>query len=96
MCTLRAVLTRDHRRQVLALALPIIGGMVSQNVLNLVDTANVYGGGVSEEITGRALKGPAGVSGPPRSSSPCGLETRASFAVTNLSRFWILDRSALP
>jgi multidrug resistance protein, MATE family len=30
-------------RQVLAIALPIIGGMVSQNVLNLVDTAMVGG-----------------------------------------------------
>lgn len=28
----------DRRRRILALALPIIGGMVSQNVLNLVDT----------------------------------------------------------
>jgi putative MATE family efflux protein len=33
--------TSDRRRQVLFLALPIIGGMVSQNVLNLVDTAMV-------------------------------------------------------
>jgi MATE family multidrug resistance protein len=30
-------------RQVLAIALPIIGGMVSQNILNLVDTAMVGG-----------------------------------------------------
>lgn len=30
-----------HTRRILALALPIIGGMVSQNVLNLVDTAMV-------------------------------------------------------
>ena len=30
-----------RRQQILALALPIIGGMVSQNVLNLVDTAMV-------------------------------------------------------
>jgi putative MATE family efflux protein len=30
-----------RRRRILALALPIIGGMVSQNVLNLVDTAMV-------------------------------------------------------
>jgi putative MATE family efflux protein len=34
-------LDRDRRRRILALALPIIGGMVSQNVLNLVDTAMV-------------------------------------------------------
>jgi putative MATE family efflux protein len=32
---------RTRRRQILALALPIIGGMVSQNVLNLVDTLMV-------------------------------------------------------
>ncbi len=32
---------RDRVRQVLAIALPIIGGMTSQNVLNLVDTAMV-------------------------------------------------------
>ena len=32
---------RDRRRQILGLALPIIGGMVSQNVLNLVDTLMV-------------------------------------------------------
>lgn len=32
---------RDRRRQVYQLALPIIGGMVSQNVLNIVDTAMV-------------------------------------------------------
>lgn len=31
----------DRRRQILTLALPIIGGMISQNVLNLVDTAMV-------------------------------------------------------
>ncbi len=31
----------DRRTRILALALPIIGGMVSQNVLNLVDTAMV-------------------------------------------------------
>ncbi|TDJ32276.1 MAG: MATE family efflux transporter [Gammaproteobacteria bacterium] len=31
----------DRRRQVFQLALPIIGGMVSQNVLNIVDTAMV-------------------------------------------------------
>ncbi|MDH4282081.1 MAG: MATE family efflux transporter, partial [Myxococcales bacterium] len=30
-----------RRRRILALALPIIGGMLSQNVLNLVDTAMV-------------------------------------------------------
>ncbi len=35
------MLTRDRTRQILALALPIIGGMASQNVLNLVDTAMV-------------------------------------------------------
>ena len=32
---------RERRRQILGLALPIIGGMVSQNVLNLVDTLMV-------------------------------------------------------
>ena len=31
----------ERRKRILALALPIIGGMVSQNVLNLVDTAMV-------------------------------------------------------
>jgi putative MATE family efflux protein len=31
----------DRRKRIFALALPIIGGMVSQNVLNLVDTAMV-------------------------------------------------------
>lgn len=31
----------DRRREILALALPIIGGMTSQNILNLVDTAMV-------------------------------------------------------
>ena len=35
------MLTRERRRAILALALPIIGGMASQNVLNLVDTAMV-------------------------------------------------------
>jgi MATE family multidrug resistance protein len=35
------VLDRDRRRRILSLALPIIGGMASQNVLNLVDTAMV-------------------------------------------------------
>jgi putative MATE family efflux protein len=35
------VLSRERTRQILGLALPIIGGMVSQNVLNLVDTAMV-------------------------------------------------------
>ncbi len=34
-------MTADRRRQILNLALPIIGGMASQNVLNLVDTAMV-------------------------------------------------------
>ena len=33
--------SRDRLRQILHLALPIIGGMVSQNILNLVDTAMV-------------------------------------------------------
>lgn len=32
---------RERRRRVLTLALPIIGGMVSQNVMNLVDTGMV-------------------------------------------------------
>lgn len=35
------MISRDKLRQVNALALPIIGGMVSQNILNLVDTAMV-------------------------------------------------------
>lgn len=34
-------LTRKRIRRIFALALPIIGGMVSQNILNLVDTAMV-------------------------------------------------------
>jgi len=38
---LRAFLQSDRARRVLALALPVIGGMVSQNILNLVDTAMV-------------------------------------------------------
>ena len=32
---------RDRRNRILGLALPIVGGMISQNVLNLVDTAMV-------------------------------------------------------
>ncbi|MFT5992774.1 MAG: MATE family multidrug resistance protein, partial [Bradymonadia bacterium] len=35
------MLNRDRIKMIMALALPIIGGMVSQNVLNLVDTAMV-------------------------------------------------------
>jgi len=35
------MLTPERRKRILSLALPIIGGMVSQNVLNLVDTAMV-------------------------------------------------------
>ncbi|MCB9781167.1 MAG: MATE family efflux transporter [Alphaproteobacteria bacterium] len=35
------MLTRDRIRTVLALGLPIVGGMLSQNVLNVVDTAMV-------------------------------------------------------
>ena len=35
------MLDRERRRRILTLALPIIGGMASQNVLNLVDTAMV-------------------------------------------------------
>jgi putative MATE family efflux protein len=35
------VLTPERRRRILGLGLPIIGGMISQNVLNLVDTAMV-------------------------------------------------------
>lgn len=34
-------MTPDRRRTILTLALPIIGGMTSQNVMNLVDTAMV-------------------------------------------------------
>ena len=33
--------TKARRRQILSLALPIVGGMISQNVLNIVDTAMV-------------------------------------------------------
>ncbi len=36
-----AVVTRERLHRIVALGLPIIGGMVSQNVLNLVDTAMV-------------------------------------------------------
>ncbi len=40
--SLRGLMTQaSDRRRILALALPIIGGMASQNVLNLVDTAMV-------------------------------------------------------
>ena len=35
------MLDRSRTRRILALALPVIGGMVSQNILNLVDTAMV-------------------------------------------------------
>jgi len=35
------MLSPERRRQIMRLSLPIIGGMVSQNVLNLVDTAMV-------------------------------------------------------
>ena len=31
----------DRRNRIIGLALPIIGGMVSQNLLNIVDTAMV-------------------------------------------------------
>jgi putative MATE family efflux protein len=34
-------LTRDRRKEILTIALPIVGSMVSQNILNLVDTAMV-------------------------------------------------------
>lgn len=34
-------MSRERLKRILALALPVIGGMVSQNVLNLVDTAMV-------------------------------------------------------
>lgn len=34
-------LSPDRRKQILAIALPIVGSMVSQNILNLVDTAMV-------------------------------------------------------
>ncbi|MEM6996027.1 MAG: MATE family efflux transporter, partial [Myxococcota bacterium] len=37
----RRMIRSERHRTVLALALPIVGGMVSQNVLNLVDTAMV-------------------------------------------------------
>ena len=35
------MVTRERLTRIFGLALPIIGGMVSQNVLNLVDTAMV-------------------------------------------------------
>lgn len=35
------MIERDRLRRILGLALPVIGGMVSQNILNLVDTAMV-------------------------------------------------------
>ena len=35
------MLTKDRINRILGLALPVITGMVSQNVLNLVDTAMV-------------------------------------------------------
>jgi len=38
---LKLIPDHDRRRRIFALALPIIGGMASQNVLNLVDTAMV-------------------------------------------------------
>lgn len=41
MARLRLRLRSAHLHRVLVLAIPIIGGMVSQNVLNLVDTAMV-------------------------------------------------------
>ena len=41
------MLTPERRNRILALAMPIIGGMVSQNILNLVDTAMVSGLGVA-------------------------------------------------
>ena len=39
--TFKVAVTGQRRREILALALPIIGGMTSQNILNLVDTAMV-------------------------------------------------------
>ena len=35
------MLSPDRLKRICALALPVIGGMISQNVLNLVDTAMV-------------------------------------------------------
>jgi len=35
------MINKDRSKAILALALPIIGGMMSQNILNLVDTAMV-------------------------------------------------------
>lgn len=35
------MLSADRRRTIMALALPIVGGMTSQNILNLIDTAMV-------------------------------------------------------
>lgn len=46
----------SRRRRILTLALPIIGGMVSQNVLNLVDTAFVGSLG-NEALAGVGLGG---------------------------------------
>lgn len=41
MASLTAPIPQARRREIMNLSLPIIGGMVSQNVLNLVDTAMV-------------------------------------------------------
>ena len=49
-------LTVDRRRRILGLAVPIIGGMVSQNVLNLVDAAMVGSLG-DEALAGVGLGG---------------------------------------
>lgn len=40
-CLATAALSRNRSREIWALSLPIIGGMTSQNILNLVDTAMV-------------------------------------------------------
>lgn len=41
VCGARRMTSQARRRRILTLALPIIGGMLSQNLLNLVDTAMV-------------------------------------------------------
>ena len=41
LCLINQVIQNQRYRQILTIALPIIGGMVSQNILNLVDAAMV-------------------------------------------------------
>ena len=48
---------REKFKKIMAMALPILGGMVSQNIINLIDTAPWYGHGKSETVLGKALAG---------------------------------------